>query len=380
MIKEVTRDIFDPLWELGEGELDKQLSSTAFCSKHKDMCIFLKPVRPKALQLHVAGPSCIDWSVLGNGMQWLGDSMVPFACWVREQILCRPDVIVVENVQPFPAEELELIFAREYTLAAVCLSPDQLGVPCTRHRQYMILFKASRYRLHDAAASDQHQELLLRLFGGRCHLPGMTFWEAPADVVQDEHQRWADRKGLGRRLDEGSWKSKQLMSSGTRERLRVWEEALRKSEELTSEAKKQCIMNVTQTPERCPFVTKVPALTTHSAMFCVSKQRLLLHHEMLGVQGWPIFVDTPFKCHFRALLFSDKLSHVQWTRMAGNGMNLQCLGAALAFALGFLVPVQPAAVSRLGASSAAAVSSAAAPVAETQVDGETLYFEDTQSN
>ena len=70
----------------------------------------------------------------------------------------------------------------------------------------------------------------------------MTFWEAPADVVQDEHQRWADRKGFGRRLDEGSWKSKQLMSSGTRERLRVWEEALRKSEELTSEAKKQCIM------------------------------------------------------------------------------------------------------------------------------------------
>ena len=60
--------------------------------------------------------------------------MVPFACWVREQILCRPDVIVVENVQPFPAEELELIFAREYTLAAVCLSPDQLGVPCTCHR------------------------------------------------------------------------------------------------------------------------------------------------------------------------------------------------------------------------------------------------------
>ena len=183
-------------------------------------------------------------------------------------------------------------------------------------------------------------------------------------------------KGLG-----ADWmKEAGKANNSCRERLRVWEEALRKSEELTSEAKKQCVMNVTQTPERCPFVTKVPALTTHSAMFCVSKQRLLLHHEMLGVQGWPIFVDTPFKCHFRALLFSDKLSHVQWTRVAGAGMNLQCLGAALAFALGFLVPVQPAAVSRLGASSAATASSAAAPVAETQVDGESLYFEDTQSN
>ena len=63
MIKEMTRDIFDPLWELGEGELDKQLSSTAFCSKHKDMFIFLKPVRPKASQLHVAG-ACNGWGTV----------------------------------------------------------------------------------------------------------------------------------------------------------------------------------------------------------------------------------------------------------------------------------------------------------------------------
>ena len=196
----------------------------------------------------------------------------------------------------------------------------------------------------------------------RCLAP---FWCAPPEVVDAEHQKWADRKGLGRRLDGKSWKTKQLMTSASRERLRKWEDNAR-----TANVSPHVIMNTTQ--RGAPSQPRCQP-TTGSALFCMSKQRLL-HHEMLEVQGWPILTQCPFLCPLRGMVFDSEepVAAAAWRRMAGNSMSLPCLGALLLFQLAFLQP-QPSTLTTPEAPPAASVAPAVARENETQLD-----FEETQ--
>lgn len=104
-----------------------------------------------------------------------------------------------------------------------------------------------------------------------------------------------------------------------------------------------CVMNITQNEHRSPPATVIPALIKNSTLWSMSHQRLMTEQEQFQVQGWPVFVEAnhPYACPFKHMLveghgdtdFRAK-SFTQMRAMAGNGMNMMCIGFLLAFILG----------------------------------------------
>ncbi|CAJ1401414.1 unnamed protein product [Effrenium voratum] len=234
LVEEVNSEVLAPLWTLDEAERQRQLARTHYCFRHRGNCVVLNAATPGSFALDISG----------NGMQFLGSSSLPWFCWAREIILCQPGCFVLENVQPFQHELAELVFMPGYGVTVFPLSPDDLGVPATRARKFMTFVQRDAWQWSPDVATSP-ADALLQLFKGACHLQGETFWCAPSEVVDAEHQKWADRKGLGRRLDGKSWKTKQLMTSASRERLRKWEDNAR-----TANVSPHVIMNTTQATER----------------------------------------------------------------------------------------------------------------------------------
>ena len=137
LVEEVNSEVLAPLWTLDEAERQRQLARTHYCFRHRDNCVVLNAATPGSFALDISGSTCIDFSILGNGMQFLGGSSLPWFCWAREIILCQPGCFVLENVQPFQHELAELVFMPAYGMTVFPLSPDDLGVPATRARKFM---------------------------------------------------------------------------------------------------------------------------------------------------------------------------------------------------------------------------------------------------
>ena len=103
-----------------------------------------------------------------------------------------------------------------------------------------------------------------------------------------------------------------------------------------------CVMKITQNEHRSPPATVIPALLKNSTLWSMSHQRLMTEAEQFQVQGWPVFVEAnhPYPCPFKQMLvepheygdFRAK-SFPQMRAMAGNGMNMMCIGFLLAFIL-----------------------------------------------
>ena len=87
--------------------------------------------------LHIAGTPCVAWSSMGNQDGVDGDSMLHFLIWIGLRRLLQEPIIIQENVPQFPVSLLAE-YLPMYFIEVVVLSPQQLGWPIHRSRQYVV--------------------------------------------------------------------------------------------------------------------------------------------------------------------------------------------------------------------------------------------------
>lgn len=205
-------------------------TKSAFCFARNSDCPWVKPlVEPTALNLHLAGMTCVDWSGLGNVDNWLGDSALVFLSWLAQHIVEEPmDLMVCECVTNFDDQMLgELAGAEGYALTTFRVSPEMFGFPATRQRKYMILFRKEKLQWQETVVDPV--SYFNRLFERPLVMQADVFWCAPEALVNRFHQEWARSKHLPANQQRGSsWPSKSLMTKDTRKRVRGWEECFGK--------------------------------------------------------------------------------------------------------------------------------------------------------
>ena len=277
----------------------------AHCYKCKKNCsVIQRPFEEDdgVLRLHVAGVNCYDWSSMGQGSQWLGESLLPFVQWCKERLVMQEDLILVECVLNFDDTMLAELFAEDYDLLTLRVSPTLLGEPVERGRKYMILLRKEKLEWHPAIAkanavergSLRLESAFSRLFARTLRMSGDMKFRAPQDDIAARLQTLAAAKKLPRATRSGrGWSSFQLCSQAMRDSVNAHESWLR-SHIGAGGSFDGWICNLAQRPAFMPPTQHVvPALLRKSQLWLMAKARRPLPMEMLEVQGWNIWGFQP---------------------------------------------------------------------------------------
>ena len=203
------------------------MKSKDWCCNHNAACPTFPHQDGGALKVHIAGFTCVDWSILGDKDGWLGKSAPVFLAWLADNTVHDPkDLICGECTQGFDDMMLgELADASGYQVTTFNISPDMFGFPATRGRKYMILLRKQVLRW----STDMADPLVIfpKLFGRQLSILGDVFWSAPPQYVSRFHREWARSKHLPEyQANTEEWPSKLLMSKTMRDRVRAWEQNL----------------------------------------------------------------------------------------------------------------------------------------------------------
>lgn len=223
------REFMHAAWKMMEEADAESFPHQAWCYQHGRLRPCNKRKRVGAFSVHIAGPTCVDWSMLGDRDGWLGKAVLAFLCWLHELVRDRddaPDMVIVENVDQFDEGLLSDLAKPVFHMAVMNVDPSQFGWPCTRNRKYMVLLRHDVVAWAPPALRDP-PTVFQQLFERPVSLDGRVFVSAPESYVASFHASWARRKNMPeKQLDGGMWPAKLLMSSGVRERVREWEEKL----------------------------------------------------------------------------------------------------------------------------------------------------------
>ena len=353
-----------------------------WCYRHQSNCHFSRRHlrTDSGWTLEVAGVSCIDWSLLGNQLGWLGPTCISFLLWAREQHVFRPDITVIENVDNFDDHVLKMLFPK-HTITVFGLLPSQFGVPATRSRKYIVMLSEDccwNPALRDPISLLRHLFMQDEQWGS-----AVEFCSAPSAMVDRFHAHLAVQRGFPALGPHGQpWLAKHVTAPGMLKRIRAWEALVRASHNLRRTEVGNFWMNATQNADRSPCAKLIPALITNSHIWSMERQRFLLVAEHFEVQGFAMFdrasVPNKFMCPFRQLVFEDVQCQETFSQarpqavnmpqatdnensaassvsasarseqimepqrslrlrhMAGNAMNMQCLASVLMMVLAFV--------------------------------------------
>ena len=87
--------------------------------------------------LHVAGMVCKAYSALGNCDGEAALSYAHFVIWACKRLLLQEPLLILENVEKFPAEELKVLLP-QYEWLNLIVTPDMMGAPVRRDRIYVV--------------------------------------------------------------------------------------------------------------------------------------------------------------------------------------------------------------------------------------------------
>eukprot|EP00438_Fugacium_kawagutii_P020741 Skav225297 [mRNA] locus=scaffold4099:493490:495811:- [translate_table: standard] len=319
VVARLGREFMREAWQiLEEAEHQEAVSDLAYCYRHQGYCMLPRSSDMSFdVKMDGAGPSCFDFSGLGNTEGWLGESAIPFLVYLRERMRRPVHVVTLENVDNFDDPLVGELVAPTYILKVLSVDPVMFGLPSTRSRKYMLLLRKGFVQWAPEVAKDPETAFRI-LFCRPVPLDGSVFFSAPASYVESFHKVWAKQKGKCRDLAQLA-----------RDELRFY------------------VMNVTQTAARSPCVSLIPALIQNSTLFSMQHQRTMTLPEMLEVQGFPIFVppDCPYVCPFQKELVGDDFEYkpppANLRSMIGNSMHFQAIGHVLLFFLGCTVLADP---------------------------------------
>ena len=307
----------------------------AYCARHRRLCA-VTPCRPTSaggLAINISGVPCTDWSRMGAKAKWLGETSFVFLQFMRERLVAKEQVVIVENVLDFDKEFLNTILP-EYSLDVVEVSPLQLGYPISRPRIYMILLLKGRLQWCKRVREASVAEAYAKMFHRRVELRGEVLMRASNTLVAQYLQHEAAKRGLpALRASGRPWSPWQLVSPGLRCRIKEHEDQVA---EMWGERRIGVVSNVSQKPQFCQTTsTTLPALLKGTTLWSHRLQRLSLAEEHLEMQGYCLF-DT------------HGTTQIPWAeaqiesagagrRLAGNGMHLPVLASIVGFTLAHVV-------------------------------------------
>ena len=99
----------------------------------------LQPGQVRPCKLHVAGTSCTDYSLRGEGLQECGKTRKPFQSWCGMRNDLEEDEVLHENVPGFEEKELHVHLGHRYHIDSVILNPSSFGFPVERPRKWTIM-------------------------------------------------------------------------------------------------------------------------------------------------------------------------------------------------------------------------------------------------
>lgn len=229
ILKRLGREFVRDAWRtLITAEAEEGVPETAYCHKHRKQCSFETDLSTncRAFDGHVAGPMCVDFSNLGAGLGWLGDTTLPFIVWLREKVRDPVQWFVLENVESFDDALVAELVSSVYDILVLTIDPYMFGVPVTRSRKYLLMKRRGYVEWVREVEKDPTTAFHV-LFGRPLGIDGRIFYSAPEEIVADTHKAIARQKNMAETLPNGApWPSKLLMSNQTRERVKQWEEFL----------------------------------------------------------------------------------------------------------------------------------------------------------
>ena len=276
------------------------------------------------LGMHVAGVTCKDHSRRNQKAMGLAGPHAPvLATWASERKHALEDVVIVENVESFPTQELEELLAPKLVLAAELVwGPEQMGWWVKRRRKYMIFTRADRpwkARLQDFAEKFESWFACLR--PQNCEKGDMFFSTPELVLLQWKRQRCQRRGSRVQHecvqseaaLQSMPWRT--LLSEGQCDRLKLYEKlALAElsggnhDEHLETERRlgevvaslcqatgRSIIVDLDQHPSHGPSCRNdaVPTLISHGELYSMRQQRSATPEEWMLCQGWPLWDFAP---------------------------------------------------------------------------------------
>ena len=318
-----------------EGQNPQEL--LGHCYVHNKNCKVL-PVLPHAgNRSNIAGVTCVDWSSMGKGLGWLGDSVLVFLQWLRERLSAAEDIIICECVDLFDDTMLRTLSSHIWSWVTLIICPSHLGIPVQRRRKWMIGLKRSTRRWHAGVLQAGVEETFAHIFHKPISLPGHALLRAPVDRVETYLKRLAAARGLPPLKSNGRpWSSWLLLAPGTKSRLQEYEDKAMATKKFESRRDVPFVVDTKDHASfrNCNFETLLcaPALLRRSKLYSFKHRRLVLPEELFELQGHNIYGKPsaflcPFAHHLRSVSDGDLAA------MAGNGMHRRVLQSVIAFVM-----------------------------------------------
>lgn len=317
----------------------------------------------RAVRVEVAGTTCVAWSSMGDGLGWLHPSSLPCLTWCYWQLATGPDLVLHECTRTFDSDLLRDILGSKYHVESLVSSPNDVGIPCQRHRKYTLCRRKSEAEQAAAcgcgpcgsgacssggsgsaaaATSEARPPQAFRyckrtfaeLFHRRTVLDGRVYLTAPRDRLAEYAKEMACKRFLAPLPGDQQREFQDILPPSHRVRLRGYEELAR-----SQGCSGAQIVNLTQTPGHMQQVSQlVPALLRTSALYSMGAQRPFHPEELFQVQGIPVpHLLPPESRHARYYPFRRSLrelaSETAMRSLTGNSMHLAQVGLALLLSL-----------------------------------------------
>jgi len=308
----------------------KALKDTCYCYQHRQLCSL------RAVDLHVAGPPCTDWSSFGDRLGSKGKTALALAVWLGHRLRYREEVIIHENV-----EQCDTAIIRQYLGGAyhvqdgVILDPAGLGHPVRRRRRISILTRRD-------VIYKEPWNIVADMFARGTSLSWKALLLADEQELLAEIAWAANRKtscaklginprSLGLQLPENRFVCA-LTKTEVKHLIRYME--------ISSSNDIICVLG--QNPDARPMYTSgntlMTVLKSTIMVFATSPGicRWLTARELLAAQGFMTYACL--QTHGAETCFDKclKRSRVQMTEQAGNSMHNHVIGCALIYAFAWI--------------------------------------------
>lgn len=319
------------------------LQSKMMCFKHGGLCnAYPGPEeRDGKLLLAIGGNTCTPWSRMGQRRGWVREATRCFLLWVRELLEHKPHVVVQECTSDFDSDMFSDLMGEDYWVRSVVTNPSEQGHACTRPRKYSILVRRTALQLPPWGHDDYMGIAGDGLFGD-----ASMYFMAKGATLDAYKKKLARQRHLPTTIQGFPVPWVQLISCSCKRRLMKYL-AMVKRTQLKKKTSCFLVADLQQEPkffgEARP---RIPSLLRASNLYgwCAQEgiagrhSRPLLPSEYLMVQALPVHMrEHPQFRHMSAAFQREdilaSLGDSAVRQLAGNGMNVAQVGAALLFAV-----------------------------------------------
>ena len=311
------------------------------------MCLDRTKVGCEKVTIWSGGNRCLDWSSFGRQDGWSGKDTIPFMSWLFSMKKILPHIWIQECTPRFDMSLFHEALGGEYIIQERCISPQDVGWPVSRKRQWSIGVRKDQFEVVVDLNSMEFETLFFREIATKCDVFFDDTEENRAKAVQ------LLRRPCERNLDvpEPSDLSKCLSPGGA---YRLQGYVCKCVSEPQFKFSDVVVANVSQDPRGRPVMMSnvLPCLLTRSVMVLLkSKMRsvgpeqkgplLMTALEHLTAMGWPLWASEQNQQTFCMQDAVHDLSPAFVKHLASNGMHIAVAGAMLLYALSCTRRVQP---------------------------------------